>query len=84
MTTPAEWRKDRDNFMRLIRDFDDTSDIPVAIRLDLTREQAKVMAPGVEDFEELRLACATFVGNWLAPEIVRLENHLNWKAMGGR
>lgn len=84
MTTAADWKKDRDNFLRLLTDFDDTSDIPVAIRLDLTREQAKVMAPGVEDFEELRLACATWVSNWLAPEIVRLEDHLSFKARGGR
>lgn len=84
MTTVADWKKDRQNFLRLLTDFDDTSDIPVAIRLDLTRDQAKVMAPGVEDFEELRLACATWVQNWLAPEIERLHSHLIWKAMGGR
>lgn len=80
MTTKQEWARDKAHFLRLIQDHDPESDIPVAIRLDLTREQAKVMAPGVEDFDELRIACATWVANWLAPEMARLDAHLAFKA----
>lgn len=84
MTTSAEWQKDRKAFLRLLTDHDPEGDIPVAIRLDLSPEEARVMAPGVEDFDELRLACATWIQNWLAPEVERLHSHLIWKAMGGR
>lgn len=80
MTRRAEWEADRANFLRLIQDQDIAGDVPVAIRLDITPEQAAVMAPGVTDYEELRVRCTQFVYNWLAPEMVRLHDHLAWKA----
>lgn len=85
MTSSAEWKKDRARFLRLIQDHDPYSDIPVAIRLDLTPEEARVIVGHeIEDFEEARIRCATFVQNFLAPEVDRLRSHLAWKVMGGR
>lgn len=80
MTRHAEWQTDRANFLRLIQDQDVTGDVPVAIRVDITPAQAAVMAPGVTDWEELRFACTRFVANWVAPEMKRMYDHLEWKA----
>lgn len=81
------WKKDREKFMRLLQDFDPESDVPVAIRVDFTREQARVMVggslDGMDNFE-IRAGCSQFLENWLGPEMDRLHSHLNWKAMGGR
>lgn len=80
MTRHAEFAADKANFLKLITDRDESGDVPVAIRVDLPHRYAAVMAPGVTDFDELRYACATFVQNWLGPEIDRLHAHLEWKA----
>lgn len=80
MTPFTEWAADKANFLKLITDRDDLGDVPVAIRVDLPHRYAAVMAPGVTDFDELRYACSTWVENFLAPEIDRMQRHLEWKA----
>ena len=81
MTTHAEWQKDRKAFLTLLTDTPDTdTPVPLAIRIDLPRHYSAVMAPGVTDWDELRLACSQWVENWLAPEMSRMDAHLAWKA----
>lgn len=80
MTTHKEWLDDRASFLRLVGIRDPQGDVPVAIRLDLTREQAELMAPGVEDFDQLRFRCAEWVRNFLANEVDRMERHLEFLA----
>ena len=80
MTRHAEWEADKANFLRLIKDMDPKADIPVAIRIDIPNHIARLMAPGVDDYHELRIACSQWVENWLAPEVDRMQAHLAWKA----
>lgn len=75
-----EWRADRKAFLKLLTDHDPYGPIPVAIRLDLTPEQVAAIAPGITDFDGQRDACQTFVWNFLAPEVDRMQRHLEWKA----
>ncbi len=80
MNRHADWLADRHNFLKLLTGRDETGDIPVAVRVDIPNRYAQAMAPGVTDFDELRLACSQWVENWLAPELARMDAHLSWKA----
>lgn len=75
-----EWLADRRDFLRLVTDRDPTGELPIAIRLDLTPAEVAVMAPGLTDFDEMRAACTTWIQNWLAPEVTRMQLHLKGKA----
>jgi len=79
MNRREEWLADRHRFLKLVGERDPQGDLPVAIRIDLTPEQVAVMAPGVSDFDAMRAACQTFLENWLAPELKRLDAHLKFK-----
>lgn len=76
----TEWLADRANFQKLLGERDPQGDLPIAIRLDLTPEEVGVMAPGVTDFDEKRMVCATWVRNFLAKDVERMGRVLAYKA----
>jgi hypothetical protein len=70
---------DAANFLRLVTDRDPEADIPLAIRLDITPDQAEVMAPGVEDYDERRRLCTLWLENFLmAFPLRKLPDHLEY------